>query len=41
LKWRVREEFYIDKLDGFVVLGQEEIVYKLLKSLYGLKQEPK
>ena len=34
-------KFYIDQPDGFVVLGQEGKVCKLLKSLYGLKQAPK
>jgi hypothetical protein len=29
------------QLDGFVVKAQEDKVCKLVKSLYGLKQEPK
>lgn len=30
------EEIYIEQLEG-IALGQEHKVYKLLKSLYGLK----
>ena len=31
----------MDQPDGFVAIGQEGKVCKLLKSLYGLKQAPK
>ena len=31
----------MDQLDGFVSIGQEGMICKLLKSLYGLKQAPK
>ena len=34
----LEKETYMDQLDGFVANGQEGMVYKLLKSLYGLKQ---
>jgi hypothetical protein len=34
----LEEEIYIDQPDGFVSKDQEEMIYKLLKSLYGLKQ---
>ena len=32
------EEIYINQLEGFIIKGKEELVYKLEKSLYGLKQ---
>jgi hypothetical protein len=32
------EEIYISQPDKYVQLGTEHLVYKLLKSLYGLKQ---
>ena len=35
------EEIYTSQLEGCVVLGTEHKVYKLVKSLYGLKQPPK
>jgi hypothetical protein len=31
----------MDQLDGIVVKSEERKVWKLLKSLYGLKQTPK
>lgn len=34
------EEIYIEQPEGFVVLGQERKVCRLVKSLYGLKQAP-
>jgi len=30
----------MDQLEGFIVLGKEKFVYKLKKTLYGLKQSP-
>ena len=36
----IDEEIYIEQPEGFVVLGQERKVCKLVKSLYGLKQAP-
>jgi hypothetical protein len=35
------EEIYMHQPDGFVLEGQRELVCKLLKSLYELKQAPK
>ena len=37
----LEEEIYMGQLKGYVVLGQEHKVCKLVKSLYGLKQTPK
>ena len=34
----LEEDLYMIQLEGFVVQGQENLVYKLRKSLYGLKQ---
>ncbi|GLT95567.1 hypothetical protein SLE2022_132430 [Rubroshorea leprosula] len=35
------EEVYMEQLEGFILLGNERKVCKLVKSLYGLKQAPK
>ncbi|KAI3728566.1 hypothetical protein L6452_17204 [Arctium lappa] len=37
----LEEEIYMEQPEGFVALGQENKVCKLIKSLYGLKQAPK
>jgi hypothetical protein len=34
----LQEEFYMTKLLGFDLEGQEHKFYKLIKALYGLKQ---
>ncbi|CAM8988603.1 unnamed protein product [Rhodiola kirilowii] len=36
----LEEEIYMKQPEGFVVMGQEHKVCKLVKSLYGLKQAP-
>ena len=35
------EEVYMEQPPGFVVLGKENLVFRLKKYLYGLKQAPK
>ena len=35
------EKVYMEQLEGFVLPGNEHKIYKLIKSLYGLKQTPK
>lgn len=37
----LNEEVYMEQPEGFVLLGNEHKVCKLVKSLYGLKQAPK
>jgi hypothetical protein len=37
----LEEEIYMKQPEGFVVKGKKELVYKLKKSLYGLKQSPR
>ena len=37
----LEEEIYLEQPEGFIVLGQEQKVCRLIKSLYGLKQAPK
>ena len=37
----LEEEIYMIQPEGFIVQGQENLVYKLRKSLYGLKQAPR
>ena len=40
LNGSLKEEIYMKQPDGFVVKGQENLVCKLKKSIYGLKQSP-
>ena len=37
----LEEDIYMSQPEGFIVQGQESLVYKLRKSLYGLKQAPR
>jgi len=37
----IKEEIYMNKTEGFTMKGQKELVYRLKKSLYGLKQSPR
>ena len=41
LNGELEEEIYMDQPDEFVSKGQEGMICKLLKSLYGLKEAPK
>ena len=41
LHGELEEDIYIDQPEGFIVPGKENLVCKLKKSLYGLKQSPK
>ena len=37
----INEEIYMDQPEGFISLGQEKKVCRLVKSLYGLEKAPK
>ena len=37
----LEEKIYMKQPDGFVIPGQVDKVYRLVKSFYGLKQAPK
>lgn len=37
----LEKEIYIEQPEGFQVKGKEEYVFKLLKSVYALKQAPR
>ncbi|KAK1693822.1 hypothetical protein QYE76_010519 [Lolium multiflorum] len=41
LHGELEEEIYMDQPEGFVVSGKEDLVCKLKRSLYGLKQSPR
>ena len=41
LNGNLDEEIYMSQLEGFIVQGQEQKSYRLLKSIYGLKQASK
>jgi ATP-binding cassette subfamily B (MDR/TAP) protein 1 len=40
LHGELEEVIYMDQPEGFVVPGKENLIYRLKKSLYGLKQSP-
>lgn len=37
----LKEEVYVSQPEGFIKRGQEHLVYKLYKALYGLRQAPR
>ena len=41
LNGRLGEEIYMEKLEGYVQSGNEKLVCRLKRSLYGLKQSPR
>ena len=41
LNEELQEEIYFDQHEGCMVLGDEQKIYMLAKSLYGLKQASK
>jgi hypothetical protein len=41
LHGKLEEEIYMDQPEGFIVPGKEDLVCKLKRSIYGLKQSPR
>ena len=41
LNGQLQEEVYMEQPDGFIAEGQEKVVCKLRRSIYGLKQSPR
>ena len=41
LNGEIQEEVYVSQPEGFVQKGKEQLVYKLAKALYGLRQAPR
>lgn len=41
LNGELQEEVYVSQPDGFVIKGNEHLVYRLNKALYGLRQAPR
>ena len=41
LKEKLDKEIYMEQPDGYVIAGKENLVCRLRKSLYGLKQSPR
>ena len=40
LRGELKEEIYKEQLEGFEVKDKENLVYRLKKNIYGLKQAP-
>lgn len=38
LNGEIQEEVYVTQPEGFIKRGQEHLVYRLIKALYGLRQ---
>lgn len=41
LNGEIEEEVYVTQPEGFVKRGKEHLVYRLIKALYGFRQEPR
>lgn len=41
LNGEIQEEVYVTQTEGFIKKGQEHLVYKLIKAIYGLRQAPR
>lgn len=41
LNGKLDEEIFMEQPEGFVVQGKENVVYRLLKALYSLRQAPR
>lgn len=41
LHGELEEDIYMDQSEGYVIPGKEDLVCRIKKSLYGLKQSPR